>query len=115
MSHLCGKTPTLRTFQAPAGRHDAPTELCPFFGSVNYKYFASTRLIASATALLASHRPSRSLTHEARREPRPPDLRRFCVFLMEVLFSVKVSCVYSERNSWQNGMGKLRVSPGRVA
>src|SRR5438034_10533955 len=27
-------------------------------------------------SLLASHRPSKSLPHEARREPRPPDLRR---------------------------------------
>src|SRR5206468_12770319 len=29
----------------PARRHDAPTELCTFFGPVIYKYFASTRLI----------------------------------------------------------------------
>jgi hypothetical protein len=28
-------------------------------------------------SLLASRRPSKSLPHEARREPRPPDLRRF--------------------------------------
>src|SRR5438046_802856 len=29
-------------------------------------------------SLLASHRPSKSLPHETRREPRPPDLRWFC-------------------------------------
>ena len=32
---------------APAGRHDAPTELRAFLGSVIYKYFASTRLMCS--------------------------------------------------------------------
>ena len=31
-------------------------------------------------SLLASHRPSESLPHEARREPRPPNLCRFLVF-----------------------------------
>src|SRR5436309_8200893 len=31
-------------------------------------------------SLLASHRPSKPLLHEARREPRPPDLRRFLIF-----------------------------------
>src|SRR5438094_3554247 len=31
-------------------------------------------------SLLASRRPSKSLPHEARREPRPPDLGRFLSF-----------------------------------
>ncbi|PYV36432.1 MAG: hypothetical protein DMG06_30755 [Acidobacteria bacterium] len=45
--HLCRKTPSLQKLQAQLGRHDAPTELAPFLGPLNYKYFASTRLIAS--------------------------------------------------------------------
>ncbi|PYV88146.1 MAG: hypothetical protein DMG05_16055 [Acidobacteria bacterium] len=30
--------------------------------------------------LLASRRPNKSLPHEARREPRPPDLGRLLIF-----------------------------------
>ena len=30
-------------------------------------------------SLLASHRPSKSLPHEARLDPRPPDLCRFLI------------------------------------
>ncbi|PYV85468.1 MAG: hypothetical protein DMG05_22595 [Acidobacteria bacterium] len=34
-------------------------------------------------SLLASHRPSKSLPHEARREPRPPDIKK-----------ERINCIY---------------------
>ena len=52
---LIETTRTPLKLQAPAGRHDAPTELCTFSGPVIYKYFASTRLIVLSLRTNLSH------------------------------------------------------------
>src|SRR5205823_4141779 len=60
--HLVVKMPTFPTLHAPAGRHDAPTELYPYFLRLNYKYFASTSLITHRFAATLGRRKDRAVT-----------------------------------------------------